>query len=431
MADSNVNAYARKYRPSTLKDYIGNKKIKDSLVKYLNKDYNSRPQTILLSGASGCGKTTLARIIAKEYSCLDRTPENGACDVCFSCTAFNNYIESGDFEQVSNVKEVNIAEDSSKGKLESVIQDMGTDAFQDEWKIFILDECHMASPTLQNALLKVVEEPAKGVLVIFCTTDPDKLIPTLRNRCLLKYEVTKPTLADLSMLLKRVCNAEGVEYDNSGIEFICQKAELTIRESLSSLEQVVSEQGSATLEAVNKVYDSLATGEISKFLYALLNADTLKYITCIKNIKDRMSLSQFIPELKRFILRGVYIYNGIDVEGVTNSELAGYRKLFADMGVEKTAVLIEKVTKIQASDPEYDLVALGYTGLKSNVAVSSAGSESILGLKNELQAERSNAINELDAIDKKAQEEGAALAVNEFAEINLDDLLRPGASVVS
>ena len=181
MNDTNNLPYHRKYRPQTMIGYLGNAKIKDTISATLKTD--KRPQVILLHGESGCGKTTMARLLAKEYSCTDRNLATGACNICDNCKAINDYIVTGNTSDLVNIHEVDIADQSGKGDLTNILEDMMIPTYENEWKVYILDEVHMASLALQNRLLKIAEEPPERVLLLLCTTRPDKLLDTLRNRC--------------------------------------------------------------------------------------------------------------------------------------------------------------------------------------------------------------------------------------------------------
>ena len=162
--------FHRKYRPKTLKDYIGNEKLKKSVSKALESD--RKPQVILLSGPAGTGKTTMARLLAKEYLCENRDKEKGACNTCYSCQAMNEFIETGHSDILTNLKEVDVTDSNKKQDIEDLLEDASMPSFDGNWKIYILDECHMMTSSAQNRLLKTLEEPPEHVLMILCTTNP-------------------------------------------------------------------------------------------------------------------------------------------------------------------------------------------------------------------------------------------------------------------
>ena len=195
-SDERELQYSQKYRPSTFMEYIGNQRVKERVHAALNS--KAKPQVMLFSGASGCGKTTIARLIAKEYLCEDENKgETGACGVCPACKAVDEYIHTGNLDNLGeyyeNLKEIDVADQSGKSAIDSVLQDAEIPAYSG-WKIYIFDECHRASPQAQTRMLKIAEEPPENVLFIFCTTNPEEMLDTLVNRCQLKLEIKKPTV---------------------------------------------------------------------------------------------------------------------------------------------------------------------------------------------------------------------------------------------
>lgn len=375
--------------------------------------------------------TTFARLLAKEYSCESRTDE-GACGVCLSCQTIDDYIATGNTDILTNIQEVDITDQSGKKDLDAVLDDMLIPSFGDEWKIYIFDEVHMATTGLQNRLLKIAEEPPENVLMILCTTNPEKLIDTLKNRCQLSLHVTKPKVKELAGLLRYVCETEGVEYDNKGLEFIANRSDLTIRTSLMSLDQVVMEQNSAKYENVTQVFEAVSNTLMVDIFKALKNKDTLRYVTLLYDIKSKMDFNVFLTELKGFVVRGIYTINGIKMDGVSDAELIIYRRLFGDLGIEKITGLLTKLLSLDSSDLETQLIALGYTGFDSGVDSPKKESRIVdfSEIDNELAKEvamQNKVIKEREDIDK---EKGIENASNIFKTANIDDLLSLGASLV-
>lgn len=418
--------YHRKYRPNTIASCVGLDKIKTTILKAL--ETGKRPQTIMLYGDSGCGKTTMARIIAKEYNCQDRT-EHGACGFCPVCVAMDEYIETGVSDLLGNIKEVDVGDNSGKRDLESVFSDIEIPPMGDEWKVYIFDEIQSASDGLQNRMLKVMEEPPEHVLFILCTTNPERILPTLKNRCQLKLHVTKPNMKDLTSLLRRVCEIEEVEYDKAGLEFIANRSEFVIRDSLQSLWQVVMEQNNAKYESVTKVFTAVSSTQVIQFFRTLKNRDIFGFVNCISEVKQKFELNVFLRELQAFLTRGIYIINGIHVEGVASSELKVYKDLFSEMSVSELGYLMSKLLNIDTRNTELELLVLGFRGLNEGVSEAKQP-ESIPELENELALESQNANNVIAKKQHEEYEQGIENAENLMGEIDFNDLLSLGAQLV-
>lgn len=389
MADINTLSFARKYRPSTFAGYIGNDKLKTAVMSALTKD--TRPQVILLEGASGCGKTTFARLLAKEYSCESRDDVAGACGTCYTCQQLDEYIHTGATGLLEYVREIDIADNSSKRDLDEVFEEMMLPTFGNQWRIYIFDECHEASDASQNRMLKIAEEPPENVLMIFCTTAPDRMIETLKNRCQIRLHVKKPTVADLAGLLKKVCINEGVDYDIKGLNFIATRSGLTIREALNNIERIINEVGNAKYESAIQVFEEISDKLIVDFYKTLIGKpevdtngavitdeygkprykrDILKYVSLIHDIRVHTEFKQFAMSLRDFTVRGIYTINGIDMEEVSEGEYRIYRDLFGSFTIEQLSGILNKMSSLLSNnkDIELNLLLLGYTGILDEVS---------------------------------------------------------------
>ena len=430
MADTEKKLpYHRRYRPTTISNYIGNDKVKKTILNTLAS--NNRPQVVLLYGDSGCGKTSFARLLAKEYSCTDRNEETGACGKCPSCRIVDDYILTGDTSMLLNIREVNVSKENGKNDFTDIITEINTPTFGGAWKIFVFDECHKATDALQNALLKIVEEPPEKVLIIFCTTNPEKMLETLKNRCQLRLHIQKPTMQELYSLLRMICEKEDVSYDKKGLEFIANRSDLTIRTALQSLEQVVNVTNSAELEKVTEVLDAVANINLVKFFKSLKNKDVFQFVSNLMTIKEKMELNVFLTDLKNFVRRGIYVINGLQVPGVTDNDISMYKQLFGDMGVEQVALILNKLLNLKTNNLELELLLWGYTGLVADTNVEEKqGTLVVKELENEIQNEEKNAHKIVKEREKEAYEQGIKNADKLMETVKIDDLLKLGASVV-
>ena len=411
----------RKYRPNTVEGYIGNAKLKETAMKILSS--GKIPQVVMFYGSSGCGKTSFARLFAKEVMCSERDPEKGACNECENCKAINEYIASGEVGYLNNIKEIDIGDDSGKHDLDDVLEDMQIPGYGNEWKIYIFDECHMATHALQNRLLKIAEEPPEKVMMIFCTTNPEKIIETLKNRCQLQLKVSKPTVNELASLLANVCTAEGMEYDVKGLKFLANRGNLTIRTALVNLQQVLSEQGSARYESVTKVFNEISSVLIIDVFRSLLKRDVFRYVTLLYEIKSKIDMFEFYQELCNFIMRGIYVANSIPLEGVSDAELKVYRDLFNELGIEQIAYLLERITSLNVANLEMELLILGYQGLDVRNAPSSAREEAeVQSLVKELVGEAAITNTVLKEKADVEREVGVSNASKGMEPVTLEDL---------
>ena len=309
----------RRYRPKSMDEYKGNEDLKKAVFSWLNNI--NKPQAILLKGTTGGGKTSMARIVAKEYLCEDRDEEKGACGECYSCKMMDDYIETGNTDGLMGLREINASKDSGLTAINSLLEEAQYPNPDGSWKIYILDECHRISIPAQNSLLKLVEEPPENVLFMFCTTDPDKMLDTLLNRCNIKLDVKKPSEEQLTQILLDICVKEGISYDRKGLSLIVDRSELVIRQALMDLENVIVQTESAEHRFVSKIFDKHPNSLYFDFYRALLKHDTHQFVSIIHKVKTKMTVQEFVKNLTNFTKRGIYIWNGVNLEGITENEL--------------------------------------------------------------------------------------------------------------
>ena len=360
--------FARRFRPTTMANYVGNEKNKETIKRYLK---GKKPQSILLTGNTGCGKTTIARLLVKEYLCEDRDDEKGACGVCNSCIAVDDYILTGSTEMLPDIHEIDITDKSGKSDIDSILETVEYPSITGGWKVYLLDEVHMASRQAQSRILKILEEPPEDVLFIFCTTDPDKMLDTLKNRCQLKLSIVKPTLVDITNLLKRVCLEESKDYDLEGLRTIASRSEFVIRDSLNNLERVLETRGDAKAVSVNEEFNEISNALLFQFYKAFRGKDFLAYMGLLYKIKVSFDFRQFLVSLNNFTMRGIYILNGVDVEGISEDELVSYKELFKSFTTEELSYILSSLRRMDIGDIEANLIGFIYCQNENRVVESS------------------------------------------------------------
>lgn len=417
--------FHRKYRPNTLSEYIGNTKNVNSILQVLKG--GNRPQVYLLDGHAGCGKTTFARLIAKEYVCEQRDDTHGACCNCFSCRAMDEFILTGNSDDLMNVREIDNSVSGNKADIDGILNDAEIPSFDGGWKVFIFDECHLISKAAQGRMLKLLEEPPENVLLILCTTDPDMLLDTIRSRCQHHYTVVKPKLEELAVLLKRVCKKEGVNVEDKALGVIATSADFVPRQALIQLETVINEKQDVTYKNTVDVLNIVADTYYFDFYKYLIQpkVDVFAYIKFLSDLKESVDLRQFIDGLITFTNRGIYIYNGVNQQGLDISEIKRYRQIFSKFSTSDIVHLLTLLKTIQKGDIEMELLLLGYTGLLgSSVNCSNAetGEAQLVDTANsEVTTEHSigvaNYIN-----SKTLSEEEKDEKVSEDEELSIDDI---------
>ena len=227
-------ALYRKYRPSVFADVIGQEHVTVPLSNALESGRTHH--AYLFSGPRGCGKTSSARIMARSLNCA-KGPTPNPCGECQSC---KDLVANGP----GSLDVIEL--DAATHGLVDDARDLRDKAFfapvQSKYKIYIIDEAHQLGPGAANALLKVVEEPPAHVIFIFATTEPDKLIATIRSRTH-HYPFRLVPPGTLAAHLEKVCNAEGVKVDKGVIPLVVRASGGSVRDALSVLGQLLAGAG--------------------------------------------------------------------------------------------------------------------------------------------------------------------------------------------
>ena len=227
-------ALYRKYRPSVFADVIGQEHVTVPLSNALES--GKTHHAYLFSGPRGCGKTSSARIMARSLNC-EKGPTPNPCGVCQSCT---DLVANGP----GSIDVIEL--DAATHGLVDDARDLRDKAFfapvQSKYKIYIIDEAHQLGPGASNALLKVVEEPPAHVIFIFATTEPEKLISTIRSRTHhYPFRLVPPGI--LAAHLEKVCESEGVKVAKGVIPLVVRASGGSVRDALSVLGQLLAGAG--------------------------------------------------------------------------------------------------------------------------------------------------------------------------------------------
>lgn len=226
-----VTALYRRYRPENFAELIGQAQVTAPLMAALRADRVNH--AYLFSGPRGCGKTTSARILARCLNCAEG-PTDTPCGKCDSCVEL-----ARDGGGSLDVVEIDAASHNGVDDARELRERAGYAPARDRYKIFILDEAHMVTPQGFNALLKIVEEPPAHVKFIFATTEPEKVIATIRSRTH-HYPFRLVPPAQMIDYLEEVCTSEKVEIAPGVMPLVVRSGGGSVRDSLSLLDQLIA-----------------------------------------------------------------------------------------------------------------------------------------------------------------------------------------------
>ena len=288
VGDPMKNSLYRKYRPQTFSDMVGQSSAIEVLQTALKS--NNFGHAYLFSGPRGCGKTTIARIMAKSICCTNRRDNAEPCDECDSCVA----ISRGEH---LDVMEMDGASNNGVDNIRDLKTHVSLRALSSQYKIYIIDEVHMLSIGAFNALLKTLEEPPENVVFILATTEPHKVPVTIRSRCQ-HIPFHRIKVQDIVSRLEYVCEKEGIKADSDGLWEIARLADGALRDALSLLEQAISiGNGEVTKEAVNEITGGASRSSIEAWVASLLSNPEEAASTLTKIISSGTSCERLAEQI--------------------------------------------------------------------------------------------------------------------------------------
>ena len=306
----------RTYRPSKFSEVVGQEYIVKTLLNAIRN--NKIAHAYLFAGPRGTGKTSVAKLFAKAINCENFKDE--ACDECPNCKA---YLQGNH----PDIIELDAASNNGVDDVREIIEQVPYAPLLGKYKVYIIDEVHMLSAQAFNALLKTIEEPPAHVILIFATTDPQKVIPTVLSRCQ-RYNFSKINLYEIKKRTMEILDKEKIAYEEKAVEEIARLAEGGMRDALSLLEQCLAyNPEKLTLEDVEHIFGLTSTA---------------KEVELYKNIHEH-KISEVITTIRNMYVQGMDTKRlAVDLLDIIKDVL-----VYSDEGKES---LLVRLTPLEAQD---------------------------------------------------------------------------------
>ncbi|MDD2354017.1 MAG: DNA polymerase III subunit gamma/tau [Patescibacteria group bacterium] len=281
----------RDYRPNNFAEVLGQQHIKITLQNEISTGHLA--QSFLFCGPRAVGKTTMARVLAKSINCLNRKEgESEPCNKCANCKAIKagTHLDVIEIDAASNTGVDNVRE--------NIISFSRIAPNQAKYKVFIIDEVHMLSPSAFNALLKIIEEPPQYILFILCTTEIHKVPQTIISRCE-RFDFKRIGVSDIVSKLRLITTKENKEVDQEVLEAIARRSGGHLRDAESLLGQIFALTDKRIgLKEAELLMPHYNNNEVIDLLSYLALKDAASALTTVNNLADAgVNMKNFIAEL--------------------------------------------------------------------------------------------------------------------------------------
>ncbi|HEY3185388.1 MAG TPA: DNA polymerase III subunit gamma/tau [Gaiellaceae bacterium] len=281
-------ALYRKYRPQTFDDVVGQEAVVRTLSNAI--DQEKVRQAYLFAGPRGTGKTSLARILAKCVNCAQgpTTKPDGTCQSCVSIASGTSL----------DVIEMDAASQRGIDDIRDIRDRVVLQPVEGHMKVYILDEAHQLTDAAWNALLKLIEEPPPHLLFVFCTTELQKVLPTVRSRCQ-TFVFQRPRLPDLVRLLRRVADGEAMDVPDAALALVARAARGSFRDAVSTLDQLAAATGrTITVQDVLQLLGAVEEEVLFRICDLVVDGDTAGALTYLEELSEQgQDLGRLVTDL--------------------------------------------------------------------------------------------------------------------------------------
>ena len=335
---------ARKWRPGTFSDLVGQEHITRTLQNALLS--NRIAHAYLFVGPRGIGKTTIARILAKTINCKN-APVAEPCDKCTSCISIN---EGNNIDII----EIDGASNNSVDNIRRLREEVLYSPINSNYKVYIIDEVHMLTNSAWNALLKTLEEPPAHVKFIFATTEVHEVLPTVISRCQ-RFDLRKIPQSLIVERLIKIAESENVQVSKNAIRVIARAADGGMRDALSLMDQLIAFNGNSgknkiSEEQVLTTFGITSQQQRENLLKAILTNDYRTFVSELNSVAQQgKTLEHLFYDIIEY-LRGIEITllvdNPDEILEVGEDSIEVYRKLSSCTSLEKLQLLLESLSTI-------------------------------------------------------------------------------------
>jgi DNA polymerase III subunit gamma/tau len=283
-----VTALYRKYRPQTFDEVVG----QEAVVRTLSNAIGAGKvrQAYLFAGPRGTGKTSLARILAKSVNCA-QGPTPKPDNTCHSCVAISNGTSL-------DVVEMDAASQRGIDDIRDIRDRVVLQPVEGRSKVYILDEAHQLTEAAWNALLKLIEEPPPHLLFVFCTTELQKVLATVRSRCQ-TFVFQRPRLPDLVKLLRRVADGEEMDVADAALALVARAARGSFRDAVSTLDQLAAATGGTiTVQDVLQLLGAVEEEVLFRLCDLVVDGDTAGALVFLEELSEQgQDLGRLVTDL--------------------------------------------------------------------------------------------------------------------------------------
>ncbi|RLB74377.1 MAG: DNA polymerase III subunit gamma/tau [Deltaproteobacteria bacterium] len=333
---------ARKWRPQLFEDLVGQEHVSQTLKNAITADRVHH--AFLFTGARGVGKTSAARIFAKALNCQEG-PTTRPCGICPSCVEITK-------SQGIDVLEIDGASNTGVDDIRELRENIRYLPSQSRYKIFIIDEVHMLSINAFNALLKTLEEPPAHAKFIFATTEPHKIPITILSRCQ-RFDFKKIGLVPLQARLRFIVDQENIQVADSGLAIIARSGGGSMRDALSTLDQVIAFCGDQIDDGeLQSLLGLVSRALLLATIKAVLERDSGQLLALVQKVDEHgFSFRQFCQQLVELV-RALVVIKVVDQPGdlidVGETELEEIRSLAAPVTLEDLQRLLAVLIRTEA-----------------------------------------------------------------------------------